>query len=509
MFPPRIDEWNSLWYNYCIDYTQNSCFGQVFLFSGYKMGKNRFLCAVLTVILLLSAAVPVASGSEDTANSAVLNGGSTLEGQCPLLGSGTIVENAAAAILYELNSDTLMYAANADAQYSPSSLVKIMTALVALENGSLSDEIIVKEDVIAAIPSSAASVDLVAGEVVTLEQMLYCMLVGSANDAAAVIADHVGGGQDHFVAMMNQKAGELGCTGTVYMNAHGLHNDAQLTTARDTVRILREALRNEKFYEIFCGHTYYMDATNKSDERTVYTSNYLMNTSIIQIYYDERVVGCRTGITYTGQRNIASLAEKDGMSLISVVLGSENEMSEDGRSTKTYGGYVETTTLLDAGFEGYHFAQIFFDGQVIRQMKVENGENDVFLGCKKGASVVLPASSTMETVTVQYVDLPQVLRAPIAEGQQIARIQVWDGGTCYADVDLYTLNTVEAVDPVVQDDGNTESGEEAAVSPLKVIGIIVLAILALVLVLRALPLIRKRMARRRGRKYRKYRGRSR
>ena len=356
------------------------------------------------------------------------------------LGAQKLIENAKSAVLYEATSDTLMYTLNADERMYPASLVKILTALIAVEKGELSDSVTVKEGAISSLPIDAVSADLVAGEQITLEDLIYCLLVGSANDAAAVIAEHISGSQNAFVQLMNQYAHELGCTGTQFTNAHGLHNEDQYTTARDCARILNAAMKNEVFRSIFTAVKHTVPATNKSEERNLGSNNSLMDPSS-KLYYDPRVIGGRTGVTEDGRRCIAAAAENNGMLLISVVMGSETTYQEDGYSAITVGGYHETTALMDAGFNGYKSAQILFANQALRQCDVVDGDSDVILGSKVSVSAVLPETASAAELSLRFADTQ--LRAPVEAGQQISSVQVWYGNMCVAEADLYAMNAVD------------------------------------------------------------------
>lgn len=395
----------------------------------------------------LASASPVEdnSNSQEFANTPANNSCHGLDATGTLLGSQKLIDNAKAAFLYEATSETVMYGMNADEKMYPASLVKIMTALIAVQQGELSQTVIVTENAISALPVDAVSVDLVAGEQITLEDLLYCLLVGSANDAAVVIAEHISGSQNGFVQLMNQVAQEIGCTGTQFTNAHGLHNDDQYTTARDAVRILDAAMKNDAFRSVFTTVKHTVPATNKSAERSLGTNNSLMDTSS-KLYYDSRVIGGRTGVTGDGRRCIATAAEANGMLLLSVVMGSETEYQEDGYSAIRVGGYHETTALLDAGFDGNKSAQILFPNQALTQLYVENGENDVVLGPKLSVSAVLPESVTSADLSLRYADVE--LRAPITAGEKVSSVQVWHGNMCVAEADLYAMNSVGLADSV-------------------------------------------------------------
>ena len=232
------------------------------------------ICALCIIIALLLCVFPVfAVGEEDTS---VLNGCNTLDGRVPVLGDEKRVENAVSVILYEANTDTLMHAYHADEQLSPSSLTKILTALIAIEQGSMDDVVTVREDVLSTLDPDAVAVGLKVDEVVTVKDLLYCMMVASGNDAAIILADHVLGSQTAFVTEMNRYVTELGCTNTHFTNVHGLHDDKQYTTARDMAKILAKAIQNTLFCEVFGAKEYAMPQTNKSNARRLISQNYLL-----------------------------------------------------------------------------------------------------------------------------------------------------------------------------------------------------------------------------------------
>ena len=236
------------------------------------MKKSGIFCIFMAAILIISTLMPVFAETGNQSHAiesdiSVVSGSHSIDASIPVLGSDQLIENTTNVFLYEANTDTVLYAWNADEPVHPASFVKIMTALVAIEHGKLSDVVSVKEETLNGFPKDSVSVELKPNELITLEDLLYCMIVGSANDAAAVIAEHISGSQEAFVAEMNRYAVELGCTGTNFTNAHGLHDENQITTARDSAKILRAALEKEAFYTIFTTPRYSTEATNLSPSR--------------------------------------------------------------------------------------------------------------------------------------------------------------------------------------------------------------------------------------------------
>ncbi|MBQ4641359.1 MAG: D-alanyl-D-alanine carboxypeptidase [Oscillospiraceae bacterium] len=415
---------------------------------------KKISAILLIVCIILCITLPVSA--TQTQDNSIQAGCNTLDGMVTFLGKSQLINNAESVLLYEVTTDTLMYDYQPDLQVYPASLVKILTALIAIEKGTMTDAVTVREDVLNTVPDDAMGVDLVVDEVLSVEDLLACMLVGSANDAAAVLADHIMGSQQAFVDEMNRYAQQLGCVNTQFTNVHGLHNDQQYTTARDVCRFFTHALSNETFREMFGTVEYTVPATNKSESRKLSSGNYLINrnnTDNVEIYYDSRVTGSRTGITTDGKRCIASVAESNGLTLISIVLGSRSFYRDDGYSVSSFGGYKETTDLLDLGFTGFKTAQIFVEGGALQQLAVQNGQEDVVIGTHVSAASVLPEDADGNTLIYRYGEIGN-LSAPIKKGEKISYVEVWSGTVCVARADLFALNSVRVSQPLEVDEPN-------------------------------------------------------
>ncbi len=435
---------------------------------------KKFTALILALSILICIVPAMAAETEQ--DFSVTNGCNTVEGQVPFLGTGKILENGKAFILYEANTDTLMYADNADEQLPPASLVKILTALIAVEKGKLDDAVTVNEKVLATLDPDAVRVQpkLAADEVLTVEDLLHCMMVAAANDAAVILADHIMGDQKAFVAEMNRYAKELGCTNTNFTNVHGLHHKDQYTSARDVARILSKAVQNEQFCDIFFAKKYVVPATNKNESRILVTQNYLMNKDIVVIHYDERVKGSRTGTTTDGTTNIAAYAEVEDMQLISVVLGSESAYDEKTGRVKVFGGYGETQQLFDLGFTDHKAGQLVYENQILKQLSISGGSSDVTIATKEARSSVIPADAGRERLEFRYVnEVP--LSLPVKEGQRVSTLQIWCNNICIAQTDIFAMNSVIAKDQVFADAGK-QSGNLSAFFGvvLKVLGAILL-----------------------------------
>lgn len=413
----------------------------------YKGKYIGFISVILIVSMLIT---PVFGQTEpsfeenDNSQEQSAYGCFTADATDSFLGSEQLVKNAKSVFLYELNTQTLMYAWQPDVALPPSSFVKILTAIIAIENGNLDSAVTVTESVLADLPASAVSVDLIDNEVLTLQDLLYCLLVGSANDAAVVIAQHIAGSQVAFAEKMNEFSEKLGCTGSYFTNAHGLHDPQQLTTARDTAKILEYAMKNETFRKIFSSTEYTVSATNKSPERYLITGNYMMSTEEVEIYLDERVTGGRTGVSNDSTRCLATVAKSGTMELLCVVMGAASVYEEGGNRIRSFGGYNETKTLLDKGFEGNSVFQILYDGQALIQYDIENADALLTVGPHANVSTVLPENVTLADLDLRYSEDGSKLRAPIAAGDKVCSVEIWHQGLLLTATDLFAMNEVRA-----------------------------------------------------------------
>lgn len=418
---------------------------------------QKFLAIILSLIMISSLMLfPVnaeeTETQEEVPDTSVLNGCHTIEAQQPLLGTAQLVTNAKSVLMYETGSDTLLYAWNADTQFEPASFAKVMTAFIAIEKGNLKDAVTVKKSALSSLPASETEERFFENEVLTLEDLLYCMLVGSRNDAAAVIAEHIGGTQENFVQMMNDKAVELGCIGTYFSDPHGIDGENQYTTARDMCKILTAALEYETFETVFGATNYTVPATNKfSEARSLTTSNWLMHTDKTD-YYDYRVMGGRTGRAKDYTYCLATSAESNGMHIISVVFGAASNYMENDLEVFSYGAFPETSALLDMGFTGYYTAQVLYEGQVLARRRVINGSSAVSLGCESAGAAVLPEGVSLHQLTVKFVDIPSEFSAPIKKGERLGGAEMWYGGLCIAYTNLYALNDVSLTEKIIVKD---------------------------------------------------------
>ena len=275
---------------------------------------------------------------------------------------------AKAALVMDAATGTVLYDKNAYRRTYPASTTKIMTCLVALENfPDLNQRVTVGPEA-KQIPGDSSTLGVRQGEAYPMIDLLYGMMMKSGNDAAMTIAVAVAGSVQSFVEMMNQRAKELGCKDTNFVNPHGYHDEAHFTTAYDLALIAQAAMGNRTFREIVAAKSYTMSATDQREKWRVETSN-SMYVATSKFYYPD-LIGVKTGYHSKAGRCFVGAADKDGVELISVVLKSKNTEVSKGNFSGEY--WVDTARLLDYGITRYEtltFTQMFDQAPIYASIK--------------------------------------------------------------------------------------------------------------------------------------------
>ncbi len=297
--------------------------------------------------------------------------------------------SAKAAVLYEPTTESFLYSKNADARLPMASTTKIMTALVAIENSSFSD--IVKIDS-SAIGTEGSSAYLQEGDILTMEELLYALLLRSANDAAVAIACHIGGGIEEFSEMMNAKARALGLENTHFTNPHGLDDEEHYTSAKDLSLIAAEALKNDSFKKI-CS-TY-----KKSFVRNDKAFLYVNHNKLLKMY--DGALGMKTGFTKKSGRCLVGAAERDGLTFITVTLDAPND-------------WKDHTEMLDMGFASLERIELARCGDYSYTLPVIGGKTEQLeVRNEAGDAIVLERG---EHDLKEYIKLSKFATAPIKRG---------------------------------------------------------------------------------------------
>ena len=411
---------------------------------------QRICLLLLMSAMLLSVAIPVYGEVDTLTQSYSASGSVGLDAQIPVGGTQQVLETAKAAVLFELTGNTMVYAWNPDEIIDPSGMNKLLTAIIALENCDPQEMVTVSRTVVqSAALIGSVSAELKVGEELKMIDLLYCMMVKSANDAAVVIAEHISGTEEAFVELMNRRAAELGCQNTHFVNASGLPQQGQYTTARDLAKITVAGLENELFSEMFSAVEYTVPKTNKKGERRIVTSNYLMSKETVKTQFDSRVTGGKTGALSTTDRSIVCTAENSGKRYLVVLMSARGTVTEDGLSVKTFGSFEETRALLDYGFYQFSYRQVLQAGQVLGQYAVDGCENAAFAGPGVDLFSALPTEVDSTQISFRCV-LNRQLAAPMELGEVIGTAEVWYQNICVGYTPLLLLNSLRTEDSHIQ-----------------------------------------------------------
>ena len=443
------------------------------------MRKARVICLLMSLMLFISIFSGVVFAEPDAS---VGSGCHSVDAQKPLDGSAQMLDTAKAVVLYERNSDTMIYSYEPDKKIDPSSMVKLMTALIALEELDLNATATVSRAALNHVGIGVVSVKprFSAGEQVSVESLLYCMIAASDSDSAAVLAEMISGSQEAFVALMNKRASELGCTGTNFTNAHGLYDENAYSTARDICRIIDFALENEEFVKLFTADNYTVPATNKADERYVQTTNWMMSNEYTKRYYDERVTGGKTGTDGSNGRCLAVTAEAGGMELLAVVMGAEAVYNEeDPNILEAFGSFEETKALLDYACDKFEYRQVFHKNQTFSQYPVANGANNLVTTPASEAFAILPIELTPDQLRWVYPNSVGTITAPVEAGQKITYVEVWYGDLCIAQSDLLAMNAVDVYVTQPEPEMPASLHEDSAGKLIAIIAGVILGIIVL------------------------------
>ena len=353
---------------------------------------------------------------------------------------------AKAALLVDANTGLPIYAKNEHEELYPASLTKIMTALLvfeAIEDGKLSmDQMLTaSSSALMGLADDGSTAGIQVGETMSVQNLLYCMLVVSANEACNILAEAVSGSVSAFVDAMNAKAKELGCENTHFVNPNGLHDPQHYTSAWDLYLITAAAMQYDGFMTICDTAHVVIPATNMSEERDYWTTNHLLSTWRVIGYRDTRAHGIKTGSTDDAGHCLVSSAMHGSLHFISVILGAER-VEEHG--VGNIRSFSETSRMFDYGFDNFSYQTAILESEEIQEVPVELSEMDhVTVHPAQDTEVLMPKTLSPEDLE-RSVELQEVVEAPVAAGQKLGTLTLSYDGITYATVDLLASFDVEA-----------------------------------------------------------------
>ncbi len=383
--------------------------------------KKKLICVFLTAALLFSCAVSV----------------SARDFGCDV----TLTCNA--VYLKNLDTGEVILSKNADVQVHPASTTKIMSAALAL---SLCDDpentmVTIADDIWAEFDGlNVSSAGLKGGEVVSLYDLVCCMMLQSANEGASAVAEYFG--WDYFIDLMNEKAVELGCTGTHFTGPHGVFVADHYTTAQDMAKITEWALTVPGFYEISQMATYTKAETNLNEEVTLVTTNLMQLPS--SVYYTSYIKGIKTGTLDEAGRCLVSTAQKNGTTYLLVLLGGPFESDTRVWSAGGSSVFTETRLIYDWAFENLALESVTDTDEVVAEIGLRHAS-------KKDSLLLYPADDLFTLVNANREDepavtfeiqAPETVEAPVAIGQEIGTAQVYLDGDYVGEVALISREEI-------------------------------------------------------------------
>ena len=345
------------------------------------------------------------------------------------------------AVVMDVNTGTVLYEQNGDVKHYPASITKILTALVALENTNLNDEVVFSSDAVYKNEGDSSHIARDLGEKMTMEECLYGMMLESANECAYAIAEFTaaknGGGEyQDFIKMMNDKAKELGCKNTHFNNANGLPDEEHYTTAYDMALISSAAYRNDTFAKITGTKSYKIPPTNKHSESTLLNNHHAMlNYYQTSKHLYDYCVGGKTGYTTVANSTLVTYAKKDDMTLVCVIM---NANSPD--------HYLDTRSLMDYCFDNFTVYNVSEYANIFSEQAKSNagifGENIDLIKVDEEGQVILPK-------TVDFSEAEATIVPDEDENDEsVGRIEYTYGGKYVGGADLlYTESSVAASYP--------------------------------------------------------------
>jgi D-alanyl-D-alanine carboxypeptidase (penicillin-binding protein 5/6) len=355
----------------------------------------------------------------------------------------TLNLSAPSSILIDFDTGEILYDYNSRIKLYPASTTKMMTAILAVEYGNLDDIVTIDQEIVSLTKGSHIALE--PGEQLTLEQLIYALMLPSANDAALAIAKHVGGTIENFVRMMNSKAAELGATDTNFVNPNGLHDNNHVSTAHDLALIGRYAMQSDVIRSIVNTVTYEIPPTNKKAETRYMkiTNKLLFSTEKIDVdgilvnAKYEGASGIKTGYTTEAKNCLVSYAERNNQRLVAAVLKAEGN-----------GNYSDTQILMDYGFSNFQNKSVANANEYIDNVPITKGVVPYVAGILD-RNVVYPVSPEDTYLIEKKINYSDSLTAPITKGQVIGSVDFLLNGRKIGGGNIIATNDVE-LDPMTK-----------------------------------------------------------
>jgi len=394
---------------------------------------KKFTAFILIFTIIFSCSAVLAEPAEKEENEQVNT--EEVKKEKPLADSPHV-------ILLDMNTGSVIYRKKATQSVFPAGLTNIMTALLVLENCNPEELVTASETALSNIAAGDSKMGIIKDERLSVRQLLYGMLLSSAADAANLLAEKVSGSIEGFVALMNERAKELGMEKTNFTNPTGAHDERQCTTAEDMAILARKAMENETFLEIVKTPSYSIPATEKSHTaRKITNRNHFVSNLLRGDYYYKYSTGIKTGYSAEAKSCIAASAEKGGMKLLALVFEAETE-------DNVAQSFSDCRRLFDFVFENYQPRRIVEGGEFVAQTELINArrEKKLILKAEKTVSVIEQKDSEPSEIT--YEDsFDKKVSAPVEENTVIGTREYFKDGESIGSVNLLAGKSYK-LDPV-------------------------------------------------------------
>ncbi len=344
-------------------------------------------------------------------------------------------------LIYNLETESILYGVSIDEEVYPTSTVKIIAGMLALEyyENDLDKILTVPAEALAG--AVGTSINLRAGEEISVRDLLYAVLVAGANDATCVLAYHIAGNVTAFVNLMNEKVRELGCKNTFYTNCTGVHDVNMVTTAEDTLKIALYAYTNSNFMAMSSETSYTIAPTNSyTKERKIYNRNYIVSTQYYTLYYNSLAKGMNAGYTSDGGYCLVTSLRKKGCTYIVVCMGAGTDPD-----TQRIHTYTDCETLVNWAYDNYDFVSLVDQTTMICELPVtlSSDVDYVTLLPQEPIEMFLPKDIDVATaVRLNYILLADSIEAPIKEGEIAGVLTVHYDDKPVASVNLVTKDNI-------------------------------------------------------------------
>ncbi len=405
----------------------------------FSVFQKSVTVAVLSAAVCSQSLIPVQGAHVDSAVTSSPLDSSWPSG--PSVGSET-------AILIEADTGTILYEKDAHKQMYPASITKTLTTLIATEMCDLDEDVVFTQETLSTIPYDSSRIWVDRDEYMPMEDCLAAILIVSANDVAAGVAEHIGGTLEAFSDIMNERAKELGCLNTHFVNAHGYHDPDHYTTAYDMAQIGRAFFENDLLCSLAKERVFHVDPSpGQPDNISELNTNKLLAT---REYEYEYLVGSKTGYTSQAGQTLISCAQKDGMKLICVVMNAQRPDQ-----------YKDTITLFDFGFSNFTTTNIYdndstyvsADSSYGVDVKDVLGDSTPMLSMNTDATVVLPKNASFADTT-SYITMD-------TEEENCMAVAHYQYGT--HEIGTAKIYVTATADPISEDAGAMDQAETTPV----------------------------------------------